>query len=562
MKKLLLLLALIAIPFSAHAQTPGAQPEFCLTSPSQTANYNQICISASAAGGAIQVANFGTATGGFNIGTITGGTWNGNPITNPFIANPFTTVNGVVCTLGATCTISSPVASVIVGSTSITGGTTNQILYDNAGTLGEITKGNSCLYGTNGTGVPSCLTTLPANLSASSLTAPSLAATNMTVTGSFTATGLVTNADLVNTVITVNTVPCTLGSTCTIAAAAALVVGSTSVTSGTTNQLLYDNGGTLGEITKGNSCVYGTNGTGVPSCLTTVPGSWGGNPIDISRGGTSAALTASTGGIIYSGASAFAVLAGTATASLPLLSGSSAAPTWATIAYPTSANSGGIPYFSSSSVMASSSAFGQNCAVYGGGIGAAPATSSSTCPTISAAGLVNIQNTTASTTIANGALVVGGGLGLAGDVHSGGSFFGIAMALTAASTLTSTTQFVGIVIQNGVNQSAAIQCIAAGCDNGALVLSNGGGTPKIELIAGSPSYIGGGTLTLGSTSTITGNTGELGFAKIGASGSAPGAGFVKIAAVAGTNAGSCKIIAYAGTSTTPVTILDNIGSGC
>lgn len=54
-----------------------------------------------------------------------------------------------------------------------------------------------------------------------------------------------------------------------------------------------------------------------------------------------------------------------------------------------------------------------------------------------------------------------------------------------------------------------------------------------------------------------------GVAKLGgAPGSAPGASRVQIFAVAGTNAGSCKLQALAGTSTTPVTILDNIGSGC
>ena len=45
-----------------------------------------------------------------------------------------------------------------------------------------------------------------------------------------------------------------------------LTVGSTAVASGTTNQLLYDNGGTLGEVTKCNTGAYITNGTGVPSC--------------------------------------------------------------------------------------------------------------------------------------------------------------------------------------------------------------------------------------------------------------------------------------------------------
>lgn len=55
---------------------------------------------------------------------------------------------------------------------------------------------------------------------------------------------------------------------------------------------------------------------------------------------------------------------------------------------------------------------------------------------------------------------------------------------------------------------------------------------------------------------------EVGMTKISASGSAPGAGVCKEAWVAGTAGGSCKKIAYCGTSTTPVTIIDNVGSGC
>lgn len=52
----------------------------------------------------------------------------------------------------------------------------------------------------------------------------------------------------------------------------------------------------------------------------------------LTRGGSNASLTASNGGIVYSSATAMAILAGTATANLPLLSGSSAAPTWGSFA--------------------------------------------------------------------------------------------------------------------------------------------------------------------------------------------------------------------------------------
>lgn len=64
-----------------------------------------------------------------------------------------------------------------------------------------------------------------------------------------------------------------------------------------------------------------------------------------------------------------------------------------------------------------------------------------------------------------------------------------------------------------------------------------------------------------SSTLLTLNNGELGFAKITASASAPGASGAKLAVRCGTNAGSAKIVAYAGTSSTGVTVLDNIGSG-
>jgi hypothetical protein len=69
-----------------------------------------------------------------------------------------------------------------------------------------------------------------------------------------------------------------------------------------------------------------------------------------------------------------------------------------------------------------------------------------------------------------------------------------------------------------------------------------------------------GNLLLGNNG-LTVPAGGLGLAKITADGVAPGAAGGKIELVCGTNAGTAKLIAYAGTSTTPVTILDNIGGG-
>lgn len=96
--------------------------------------------------------------------------------------------------------------------------------------------------------------------------------------------------------------------------------------------------------------------------------------LPLANGGCNASLTASLGGVLYSTATACAVLAGTPTANQPLLSGASGAPSWAGIAYPAAATSGGVPFFSSTSAMASSSLLAQNQIVLGGGAGNPPAT--------------------------------------------------------------------------------------------------------------------------------------------------------------------------------------------
>lgn len=69
------------------------------------------------------------------------------------------------------------------------------------------------------------------------------------------------------------------------------------------------------------------------------------------------------------------------------------------------------------------------------------------------------------------------------------------------------------------------------------------------------------TLMLGASTALTLATGEHGYAKVAASGSAPGAAGAKESWVCGTGAGTAKKISYAGTSTTPVNVVDNVGTG-
>lgn len=74
-------------------------------------------------------------------------------------------------------------------------------------------------------------------------------------------------AALTNSATTVNGQTCMLGSTCTITAAAtAVAIGTTTITSGTTGRILYDNAGVLGELPVG---------TGVATALSVNVGSAG-----------------------------------------------------------------------------------------------------------------------------------------------------------------------------------------------------------------------------------------------------------------------------------------------
>lgn len=84
---------------------------------------------------------------------------------------------------------------------------------------------------------------------------------------------------------------------------------------------------------------------------TITTGTWNASIIGLPYGGTNANLTASNGGIVYSTASALAILSGTATANKVLLSGSSAAPTWSTATYPVTTTINQLLYSSSANAI-------------------------------------------------------------------------------------------------------------------------------------------------------------------------------------------------------------------
>lgn len=284
----------------------------------------------------------------------------------------------------------------------------------------------------------------------------------------------------------------------------------------TANQILYSSStNTIAGLATANSGVLITSAGGVPSISSTLPsavqanitatgtiatGVWNGSVIGLTYGGTNANLTASNGGIHYSTASATAILSGTATASLPLLSGSSAAPTWATISYPTSGTSGGIAYFSSATAIASSSLLTANQIMVGGGSGAAPTTfSCATTTTVVHGGtpptcgqIVNADITAA--TITNASLAVAADSTIKSNI-SGGSASPSDNTITAVlDKQFGTSQ--GTVVYRGASVWAALTPGTSG-----QFLTTGGASAN-------PTWSSGGAGT-GTVTSITPGAGQV-----------------------------------------------------
>ena len=144
--------------------------------------------------------------------------------------------------------------------------------------------------------------------------------------------------------------------------------GSGTVSPGTANDLAFyqTTSNTVSPLASATNGVLITSGLGVPSISSTLPsavqgnittvgtidtGTWHGSLIGLAYGGSNANLTASNGGIVYSTASAMAILSGTATANQVLLSGSSTTPAWSTATYPATTTINQLLYSSANNVI-------------------------------------------------------------------------------------------------------------------------------------------------------------------------------------------------------------------
>lgn len=106
----------------------------------------------------------------------------------------------------------------------------------------------------------------------------------------------------------------------------------------------------LGSLGSATTVLHG-NAAGAPTFGAVVLTTDVSGVLALSNGGTNAALTASAGGIVYSSASALAVLNGTATANQALLSGASGAPAWSTATFPITTTINQILYSSAANTI-------------------------------------------------------------------------------------------------------------------------------------------------------------------------------------------------------------------
>jgi hypothetical protein len=265
----------------------------------------------------------------------------------------------------------------------------------------------------------------------------------------------------------------------------ATVAGTVSSVSGTLNRIT-STGGTTPVIDI--SAAY-VGQTSITTLGTVGTGTWQATIIGLTYGGTGANLTASNGGIIYSNATAMAVLAGTSTAQRLLMSGASTTPQWSTTTYPltnaintinyaSSANVMGVIAAANSSVMVSSSTgvpsmsgAMTNGQLIIGSTGATP-----TAATLTGIGGINITNAAGSITISG----TGSGYGW--------------------TEVTSTPQ--QMAVNNGYianNAGLVILTLPASSVLGDTVIAQGKGTGLFKIVTN-----GGQTIRFGNTSSTTG----------------------------------------------------------
>lgn len=245
----------------------------------------------------------------------------------------------------------------------------------NGGTVGPLGSGGGGVLGVTGGGT-GVATITSGNVVIGQGTGPVTSYPRSgTATTIATASGTLTNGHCVSINGTGDLVDA--GGACTTGG------GGGTVSSGTANQLAYyaTSGTVVGGLATCNSGYYGTNGSGVPSCATSLlaalqtsitqvgtiaTGVWNGTIVAGTYGGTGVNNGSDTitlgGNFATSGAAITLTAIGATNVTLP---------TTGTLLNQ-NGTSGGVPYYNTSTTVQSSAALTANLPVFGGGAGSSP----------------------------------------------------------------------------------------------------------------------------------------------------------------------------------------------
>jgi hypothetical protein len=229
-----------------------------------------------------------------------------------------------------------------------------------------------------------------------------------------------------------------------------------------------------------------------------------GTDVSLADGGTNASLTASNGGIVYSTASALAILSGTATAGQHLQSGSSTTPSWTTSTYADTYAANSILYASSANTV-TGLALGtanQVLTVNSGGTAFSWATPSlgylgTTQTTASSAGTSTLAGVNTFTPTATASI----------QPSSVATTPGIAVSLIAGATSLSSGSPVGgsVTITGGAQTNGS----ATGTGGAVTIAAGSGGAAgqggSMTLDGGAGGTNGGGNITLRAGASASGN---------------------------------------------------------
>jgi len=260
-------------------------------------------------------------------------------------------------------------------------------------------------------------------------------------------------------------------------------------------------GATITMVNSGSPLPFNVNYNGVISPFS-IP-----VPVSLANGGTGVALTANNGGIVYSNASTLAILSGTSTAGLPLISGSNAVPSWGsrsgnTTTFATS--TGTLTNGNCVSINAGNFIDAGGPCTTGGGGGTVSAGTAGQLTYYAGSGTVVAGN--ANATISSGALTLGQASSVAGSLILNGSGSGHAtiVAQAAASTPTLT-----LPTGSGTFASSASAPLSLSATTGALTISSAT-SGALGVVQGDGSTL---TITAGVISCTTATTSQIGCVK-------------------------------------------------